>query len=84
MAAENIAIVVDSPPSTTVVFTAAGTLTAPVAIGTVIGSIQIEPAGWNGALTLSGADEASFMTTIAILTEAIRARRSASGCRSAH
>ncbi len=60
MATESIAIVVNSPPASTLTFTAAGPLTAPLAANTPIGTINIEPAGWEGALVLSGADEASF------------------------
>lgn len=55
MASVNITVVINSPPSTSVVFTAAQpSFTAPVPAGTVIGTLSVEPAGWSGAVSLSG------------------------------
>lgn len=60
MASVNITIVVNSLPATSITFTPSGTLTAPVAANTNIGSIAVAPASWLGALVISGTDAASF------------------------
>ena len=69
MATISLVITVNSPASTSLTFTPAspftGTGTAfsaagPVASGVTVGSVAVAPAGWQGALALSGANAASF------------------------
>jgi hypothetical protein len=55
----NLSIIINSPPSTSITCTIPS-LTAPVAAGTNICHLVIAPAGWSGALALSGPDMASF------------------------
>jgi hypothetical protein len=56
----SVVIVINSPASVTITFTPSGTFTAPVAVGTVIGTFAITPSGWSGAVALSGANASDF------------------------
>lgn len=53
MSAVNVAIVINSPASTSLTFTPGGPFTAPVASGTVLGTFAVAPAGWSGSVALS-------------------------------
>jgi hypothetical protein len=55
-----LSIVFQGSPSTSITCPIAGPFTVPVAAGTQICAITVAPAGWQGALTLSGADAAAF------------------------
>jgi hypothetical protein len=82
----SITIAVNSPASTGITFTPAAPFTGsgsafattgPVASGITVGSISVAPAGWQGALALSGANAASFslsgfnLITAAALPDAV-------------
>jgi len=54
-----LSIIINSPASTSVTCTL-GTYTAPLAAGSTICPIVIAPAGWSGALALSGTNASSF------------------------
>lgn len=61
MSSLNVAIVVTSPPSTSITFTpSAQSLVAPVPAGANLGHFAVAPQGWTGTLTPSGADAALF------------------------
>src|SRR5437762_5675276 len=55
-----LSIVFQGSPSTSVTCPIAGPFPVPTAAGTVICPITVAPAGWQGALTLSGTDAAAF------------------------
>ena len=65
----SLTIVIAAPAATSVTltpvapFTASGntvTAASPVASGATVGNITVQPAGWQGTLTLSGTDAAKF------------------------
>jgi hypothetical protein len=63
--ATNLSIVIQSASSAAISCpvnypTGKTSFTAPVAAGSLIATCSVTPAGWSGALTLSGADAASF------------------------
>lgn len=69
MATLSLVITINSAPSTAVTFTPASpfsgsgsalSATGPVASGTTVGTISVAPSGWQGALSLSGAQAADF------------------------
>lgn len=59
-ATATLSIIINSSPSATVACTPPTTLVAPLAVGAVVCPITITPAGWSGALALSGTNAASF------------------------
>ena len=58
-ATTTLSIIINSPASTSITC-ALGSYTAPLASGAVICPISVAPAGWSGALTLSGTNASSF------------------------
>lgn len=65
----SLVITINSAPSTGITFTPASPFTGsgtafsasgPIAAGATVGSIAVAPAGWQGALSLSGANASSF------------------------
>jgi hypothetical protein len=58
-ATTTLSIIINSPTSATVTCPMA-TYTAPLAAGSVICPITVAPAGWSGALSLTGANANSF------------------------
>jgi hypothetical protein len=58
-ATTTLSIIINSPTSTTVTCPMT-TYTAPLAAGSVVCPITIAPAGWSGALALSGPNAGSF------------------------
>jgi hypothetical protein len=53
MAAFSYTLVINGQASTSAVFTPVSTpLQAPVAPGTVVGNVVVQPAGWSGVLTV--------------------------------
>ncbi len=58
-ATATLSIIINSPTSTTVTCPMT-TYTAPLAAASVVCPITIAPAGWSGALTLSGTNSSSF------------------------
>jgi hypothetical protein len=81
MATLSFVITVTSPNSTAVTLTPAPpfqgsgnafTAIGPIASGVTVGTFNVQPAGWQGALVLSGADAASFtMSGSALITAAV-------------
>jgi hypothetical protein len=80
MATLSLVITITGPPATTVTltpvapFTGSGsafTAVAPIASGAVVGAISVQPAGWQGALSLSGADAAAFAVSGSNLVTAV-------------
>ncbi len=80
MSTLSLVITINSVPSTGITFTPAApfsgsgsafSATGPVASGVTVGSFVIAPAGWQGALTLSGAQAASFtLSGLSLVTAA--------------
>ena len=56
----SLSIVINSPPSTAVTCPLTS-YTAPLAAGSVVCTISVVPAGWSGALALSGTSASSFV-----------------------
>jgi len=59
-ATTSLSIIISSPPSTSVTCPLTPPYTAPLAAGSIICTVAIAPAGWSGALTLSGTNASSF------------------------
>ena len=59
-ATTSLSIVINSPASTSVTCPLASSYTAPLAAGSTICTISVAPAGWSGALALSGTNASSF------------------------
>jgi opacity protein-like surface antigen len=59
-ATATLSIIINSSPSATIACTPPPTLTAPLAVGAVVCPITITPAGWSGAIALSGTNASSF------------------------
>lgn len=60
MSSTNVTITVTSTPSTAVTFTAAASgFVAPVAPGTILGSVAVTPSTWSGTLSLTGTNASS-------------------------
>jgi len=59
-ATTTLSIIINSPPSTVIACPLAPSYSAPLPAASVICTIAVTPAGWSGALTLSGPDAASF------------------------
>lgn len=60
MTSATFTISIASALSTGVTVTPVAGLTAPVAAGTVLATIAVAPAGWQGGVTLSGPNAASM------------------------
>jgi len=69
MSTLSLVITINSAPSTGITFTPAApfagsgtafSATGPIASGVTVGSFAVAPAGWQGAIALSGAQAASF------------------------
>lgn len=60
MATITFTLILASPAATGGTATPVSGLPFPVPAGTLVGNISVLPAGWNGALALSGADAALF------------------------
>lgn len=60
MASSNFTFIIESPASTSVTVTPVAGLVAPVAAGTVLATIAVAPAGWLGAVAVSGANAADI------------------------
>jgi hypothetical protein len=69
MATLSFELIVNSPPSTGIIFTPAAPVTGSgssfsesgqIPAGTTIGTLSVSPAGWQGILALTGAQASSF------------------------
>ena len=81
MATLSLVLTINSPASTGITFTPVSpftgsgtsfsTTTEPIASGVTVGSFSVAPAGWQGVLSLSGAQSSSFtLSGLSLVTAA--------------
>jgi hypothetical protein len=63
MATTTFSLVISGAASTSVTVTQVAGLTAPVAAGTKVADIAVQPAGWTGGITLDGPDAAKLQVS---------------------
>lgn len=81
MATLSLVLTINSPTATAITFTPAApftgsgsafSATGPIAAGVTVGTFNVTPSGWQGALSLSGTQAASFtLSGLNLVTAAV-------------